>query len=125
MRRAAFLLIALGTLTAIGGGLLGLSAWIGQNDARAIWDQEYASRGRSFNAEFFRLSFPAENTAFIVRDGASDANLLLGPAFVDWSSLPGDNGNSIIAGHRDTHFRILKNVRKGELITVERAGEMF
>jgi sortase A len=61
----------------------------------------------------------------MVRDGASFENLLLGPARLEWSSVPGDRGNSVIAAHRDTHFRILKDLKKGEVITLERNGHVF
>jgi sortase A len=33
--------------------------------------------------------------------------------------LPGQQGNSIIAGHRDTHFRFLERVREGQSIRVD------
>jgi sortase A len=33
--------------------------------------------------------------------------------------LPGERGNSIIAGHRDTHFQFLQFVRTGETIGVD------
>jgi len=60
-----------------------------------------------------------------VRDGASVSNLLLGPARLEWSSVPGDRGNSVIAAHRDTHFRILKDLKKGEVVSIERDGHSF
>ena len=38
--------------------------------------------------------------------------------------MPGGKGNCVIAGHRDTHFRILKDIRKGDDIVLEtRSGE--
>jgi sortase A len=37
------------------------------------------------------------------------------------SALPGEQGNSIIAGHRDTHFQFLQFMRRGESIMVELA----
>jgi sortase A len=36
--------------------------------------------------------------------------------------LPGERGNSIIAGHRDTHFRFLQDLRAGDRLAVERAN---
>jgi sortase A len=35
--------------------------------------------------------------------------------------LPGDIGNSIIAGHRDTHFKFLQTLGEGDDIEVERS----
>jgi sortase A len=33
--------------------------------------------------------------------------------------MPGEVGNAVIAGHRDTHFRFLENLAAGELLNVE------
>ena len=35
--------------------------------------------------------------------------------------MPGEEGNSIIAGHRDTHFQFLQHLERGESIMVETA----
>ena len=35
--------------------------------------------------------------------------------------MPGETGNTVIAGHRDTHFRFLRRVEKGELLSIESA----
>jgi len=125
MRKTAVGLLIGGTVVALAGASLGLASWVGQNQARARWEREAASQSEDAAEVFTRLSFPAQREDFIVRDGASDSNLLLGPVRVEWSAVPGGAGNSIIAAHRDTHFRLLRYVRKGQLITVERAGEVF
>ena len=36
--------------------------------------------------------------------------------------MPGETGNTIIAGHRDTHFRFLSDVEAGELLGIESAS---
>jgi sortase A len=33
--------------------------------------------------------------------------------------MPGETGNAIIGGHRDTHFQFLRNVEVGELLGME------
>lgn len=53
--------------------------------------------------------------------GASGRNLAFGPVHDTASVLPGERGNSIIAGHRDTHFRVLRDLSAGERLIVERA----
>jgi len=137
MRTTGFALLIGGIVVALAGASLGLAAWLGQNEAQARWigqseaqaHGEWKAASPSPTQEavpvLTRISFPEQREGFIVRDGASDANLLLGPARVEWSAIPGGAGNSIIAAHRDTHFRLLRYVRKGQLITVERAGEVF
>ena len=37
--------------------------------------------------------------------------------------MPGAPGNSVIAGHRDTHFRVLKDVLIGDEIRIDRAND--
>ena len=117
MRRFAFGLMAVGCVLALAGASLRLVGWTGQPVA------EIESPEPGLGSTW--LSFPAHNAEFMVRDGASFENLLLGPARLEWSSVPGDRGNSVIAAHRDTHFRILKDLKKGEVITLERNGHVF
>ena len=45
------------------------------------------------------------------------------PAIWKEAPLPGAPGNSVIAGHRDTHFRVLKDVLIGDEIRIDRANE--
>jgi sortase A len=33
--------------------------------------------------------------------------------------MPGEVGNTVIAGHRDTHFQFLKDIQTGELLQLE------
>jgi len=35
--------------------------------------------------------------------------------------MPGEVGNAVIAGHRDTHFQFLKDVQAGEVLKLESA----
>lgn len=66
-----------------------------------------------------RLTVPAHGIDLIVLSGASGRNLAFGPAHLDGSAHPGHSGNSIIAGHRDTHFSFLRNLRPGDEIFIE------
>ncbi len=38
---------------------------------------------------------------------------------VSETALPGDSGNVVLTGHRDTFFRPLRNIRKGDAITLK------
>ena len=46
-------------------------------------------------------------------------SLAFGPGHLSISALPGQSGNSIIAGHRDTHFRFLQFLALGDALQVE------
>jgi sortase A len=70
-----------------------------------------------------RLEFPAEGEEMIVLSGGSGRTLAFAPGHLDGSPLPGRPGNSIIGGHRDTHFRLLERLAPGDVIRAEdRAG---
>jgi hypothetical protein len=47
--------------------------------------------------------------------GASGRNLAFGPTHVSSKSIPGEKGNSVIIGHRDTQFNSLKRRQKAIL----------
>lgn len=66
----------------------------------------------------FKLSLPRQGVDLTVVEGTSEAALRKGPGHLEGSSLPGEVGNAVIAGHRDTHFRILKEVLIGDEIRV-------
>jgi len=56
-----------------------------------------------------------------VFEGTSRAVLNLGAGWLNASSRPGEDGNTVIAGHRDSFFRILKDVAKGDSIELSTA----
>lgn len=55
----------------------------------------------------------------IVLSGGSGRTLAFGPGHLSASALPGETGNTVIAGHRDTHFRFLGSIERGELLSIE------
>jgi sortase A len=67
-----------------------------------------------------RLIAKSGDVDLIVLAGGSGRTLAFGPGHLSASALPGETGNSIIAGHRDTHFRFLRDIEIGEPIVVER-----
>ncbi len=66
-----------------------------------------------------RLDVPRLGVDRIVLAGASGSSLAFGPGHLFGSSLPGQQGNTVIAGHRDTHFRFLKDIQRGEFIQLQ------
>lgn len=51
--------------------------------------------------------------------------LRLGTGHVEGTPLPGEAGNSGIAGHRDTFFRGLKDIRKNDEIQFQTATGLY
>lgn len=74
---------------------------------------------------FARLSIPRLHAVLYIVEGTDSADLHRGPGHLAGSALPGSSGNCVIAGHRDTHFRLLKNVRQGDQIEIETAAGAF
>lgn len=72
-----------------------------------------------------KLSIPRLNTALYVVEGTSDRDLKRGPGHLEGTVLPGEDGNCVIAGHRDTHFRVLQKIRDGDEIVLERDGRVY
>ena len=69
-----------------------------------------------------RLSAKSGEVDLIVLAGGSGRTLAFGPGHLSSSSLPGEPGNSVIAGHRDTHFSFLRDVEIGESLVIEKIG---
>lgn len=66
-----------------------------------------------------RLTAKSRDVDLIVLAGGSGRTLAFGPGHLSASAMPGETGNAVIAGHRDTHFRFLRNVEAGELLGIE------
>jgi len=48
--------------------------------------------------------------------------MAFGPGHLSRSAAPGSAGNVALAGHRDTHFRFLRDLRPGDEILLEAAA---
>lgn len=66
-----------------------------------------------------RLHFVNQRASMIVMSGDSGRVLAFGPGHSSRTPLPGDGGNSVISGHRDTHFSVLRTIKPGDLVSVE------
>lgn len=73
-----------------------------------------------------RLSVPRLGIRRIVLAGASGPSLAFGPGHFLMTPAPGELGNSVLAGHRDTHFRFLREIVVADLLELETpAGHML
>ena len=70
-----------------------------------------------------RLRVPELGINHIVLAGATGSSLAFGPGHLFSSAAPGETGNVIISGHRDTHFAFLNKIVHGvEIILEDRDG---
>ena len=52
-------------------------------------------------------------------EGASGRVLAFGPGHVTGTARPGAGGNTVISGHRDTHFRWLGSLQLGDRVLLQ------
>jgi len=68
-----------------------------------------------------RIDVPRLGLSVAVLQGTSSRVLRLGAGHIEGTPLPGEPGNSGVAGHRDTFFRSLKDIHKDDEILVQTA----
>lgn len=124
-RMAVASLLCLGFWQFGQGAYIPAKAWVAQELMYRAWQRaEDGSRQPAPWpwADTFpvaRLSAKGGDVELIVLEGGSGRTLAFGPGHLSISALPGQVGNSIIAGHRDTHFQFLQYMKVGEVLRVE------
>jgi sortase A len=107
------------------GAYIPAKAWVAQELMNRAWrkaeggDRKAAPWPWADTWPVARLTARRGDVELVVLEGGSGRTLAFGPGHLAISVLPGEDGNSIIAGHRDTHFQFLQHVETGELIEVE------
>jgi sortase A len=93
---------------------------------RANW---FADRTRKAPAAdplaFGRIEIPRIGVKAIVREGVDDATLALAVGHMKGTARAGERGNVVLAGHRDTFFRGLQNIRMNDRIRLDAPNESF
>jgi len=69
-----------------------------------------------------RIEIPRLGVKIAILEGTSARTLRLGVGHIKGTALPGEQGNSGIAGHRDTFFRSLKGIRTKDEIRIQSAA---
>jgi sortase A len=66
-----------------------------------------------------RIEIPRLGMMVAILQGTTLETLGAGVGHIEGTALPGDPGNIGIAGHRDSYFRGLKNIRTGDEIRIQ------
>ena len=72
-----------------------------------------------------RIDIPRLGVSAVVRAGSDARTLRLAVGHIPGTALPGERGNVGLAGHRDTFFRQLRNIRPDDVITIVTAEGTF
>lgn len=110
------------------GAYIPAKAWLAQELMARAWMRSHEDDDRQVPWPWAdtwpvaRLVARSGDVNLIVLAGGSGRTLAFGPGHLSASALPGETGNSVIAGHRDTHFSFLRDVEIGESLTIERIG---
>ncbi len=100
-------------------------AWLAQKLIASAWDKS-RTRGIAMRpwpwADTYpvaRIEVPRQGESLMVLSGASGRTLAFGPGHVEGTPLPGLPGNSVVSGHRDTHFAFLQRLRQDDVLLVQ------
>jgi sortase A len=75
-----------------------------------------------FAAPIAQLEIPRLDLSVVVAEGTTPDVLERSAGRLRDSALPGSDGNVVIVAHRDTFFRTLENLRRGDQIVLESAA---
>ena len=127
----SFLSLGLGLLASIfllNAGWIHTKALIGQYLVESAWSSsiEDLNIHRPWPwADTYpvaRLRVPDKDVDLIVLSGTSGRTLAFGPGHLESSPLPGERGNAVISGHRDTHFRFLQLIHSGDHLLIDKTN---
>jgi len=129
-RLLSYLLIAGGMVLLFLGGRDVFEARVGQQEAQRAFETVNPAKPSPFLGKtqpgkvalgdaVAKMIIPRLDVELYVVEGDDSTDLRRGPGHVAGTAMPGQGGNCIIAGHRDTHFRALKDIRKGDQIILQ------
>jgi sortase A len=107
------------------------SMYVRQKQLAAQWERQNAPsaaaapKAQDPREQMTRLSIPSIDLDAIVVEGTSSRQLAIAPGHMADSAAPGENGNSVITAHRDTFFRHIYELNKGDEIVVRRGGKSY
>jgi sortase A len=127
LARAFAVLLVLAGIWQFGGGLaIRAKAILAQILVRDAWARTLAGERQAKPWPWAdtwpvaRLAVPDRHIDLFVLAGANGRTIAFGPGHVFGTALPGDDGNSVIGGHRDTHLAFLRDTKPGTEIRVQR-----
>jgi sortase A len=131
-RRAfSILLILIGIALLSYVGIQYWGMYRSQQNLQAQWEKQSAAANvpgaPQLTADdlLTRVVIPKISLDAIVVEGVSRKQLSEGPGHIKGTAAPGEAGNAVISAHRDTFFRHIYELNKGDEIQVRRNGKVF
>ncbi len=125
------LLILLGLWQFGSGSYIYLKAQLAQHLLNNAWSQSLQT-STSIKPWAWADTYPVAKIFFhhakknyIVLAGGTGRTMAFGPGHISATPLPTNGGNSVIVGHRDTHFTVLKDLRLGDFISVQTQNKVM
>jgi|SRR5581483_4365760 len=131
---ASCVLLAGGILLLLSGARELIWPWWHQKQAAKVWPPpapkapapSLPSPPKTLDHSLFhrgdtvaKLTIPRLGGEWYIVEGTEESTLRLGPGHMTGTAFPGEKGNCVIAGHRDTQFRKLKDIHKGDEIVLK------
>jgi sortase A len=129
---APLVLALIGLILFGDGAYVHAKAWVAQMLLERAFDKSVAT-GQPVKPWSWADTWPVARievkrigASAIVLEGASGQALAFGPGHIHQTAAAGERGVAVYAGHRDTHFRFLRDVAIGDVIDVTRSdGKRF
>lgn len=116
-------------------GYVGSEYWAMHREQQALhkrWEQQQnasavpvANAAATNDDGLTRVVIPKISLDLIVEEGTNHKALRLGPGHLQNTPAPGELGNSVLSAHRDTFFRHIYELAKGDEIQVRRQGHTY
>ncbi|MES9993535.1 MAG: class GN sortase [Candidatus Thiodiazotropha sp.] len=111
------------------GAWIHAKAWLAEGLIAAAWggtgsrDQRIRPWPWADTWPVARLQVPRLGIQRHILAGVSGRTLAFAPGWAMQTVAPGGSGSSLIAGHRDTHFRFLKDLQYGDRLLLDTPNE--
>ncbi len=81
---------------------------------------------RNFEHEIVgRILIPRLNSSTLIAEGVSVPTLRRAVGHIPTSALPGEPGNVVLAAHRDTYFKGLGKLRRGDIVRLQTRARTY
>lgn len=108
------------------GSYIQAKAWLAQHLIEQAWQQALVTPNEHVKPWFYadsyvtaQLNWPSQGKTLSILAGASGRNLAFAPSHYLPSGELGSEHGALIAGHNDTHFAFLQNVKIGEQFSLQ------